>query len=82
MIGQILAYFAALAGIASGILWWRAATVVVYDGDPNSTGAYIVNDIDVQSTLNEQRKRNILAAFATAATMVLSGLAPIFMRWP
>jgi len=32
--------------------------------------------------LNEQRKRNILAAFATAATMVLSGLAPIFMRWP
>jgi hypothetical protein len=82
MIGQILAYFAALAGIASGILWLRAATVVVHDGDPNSTGAYIVNDIDVQSTLNEQRKRNILAAFATAATMVLSGLAPIFMRWP
>jgi hypothetical protein len=82
MIGQILVYLAALAGIASGILWWRAATVVVYDGDPNSTGAYIVNDIDVQSTLNEQRKRNILAAFATAATMVLSGLAPIFMRWP
>ena len=82
MIGQILAYFAALAGIASGFLWWRAATVVVHDGDPNSTGAYIVNDIDVQSTLNEQRKRNILAAFATAATMVLSGLAPIFMRWP
>ena len=82
MIGQILAYFAALAGIASGILWWRAATVVVHEGDPNSTGAYIVNGIDVQSTLNEQRKRNVLAAFATAATMVLSGLVPIFMRWP
>jgi hypothetical protein len=82
MIGQILAYFAALAGIASAILWWRAATVVVHEDDPNSTGAYIVNGIDVQSTLNEQRKRNIRAAFTTAAAMVLSGLAPIFMRWP
>ena len=82
MVGQILAYFAALSGIASGILWWRAATVVVHEDDPNSTGAYIVNGIDVQSTLNEQRKCNVFAAFATAATIVLSGLVPIFIKWP
>lgn len=79
MIGQILAYFAALAGIASAILWWKAATVVVHEGDPNSTGAYIVNNVDVQSTLNEQRKRNVRAAFASAVAMALSGVAPIFI---
>jgi hypothetical protein len=82
MIGQTLMYLAALAGMASGILWWRAATVVVHEGDTNSKGAFIVNGIDVQSTLNEQRKSYAVAALATGVTMLLSGLVPILMRLP
>jgi len=78
MAGQVLAFAAAAAGIASGILWWRAATSVVRQGEPNSKGNFFINGIDVQTTLNEQRKFNVFAAGATGLAAFLSGLAPLF----
>jgi hypothetical protein len=71
----ICQYGAAATGLISALLWARAATVEVKQGDPRSTGSTFIEGIDVSSTLREQGRWNRHGAIATAIAMLLQAAA-------
>jgi hypothetical protein len=81
---QILSWGAVAVGIAAAWLWYRASTVVVHKGDPQSKGGFFLGPseppIDVYSTVSEASRINKQAAIATALSVLLQALAPIIAK--
>jgi hypothetical protein len=50
MIHQVLSYTAAIAGIISAALWWRAATLVIKKGDPRAASDIFIGGEAVKTT--------------------------------
>jgi len=78
MIHQILSYTAAMTGVLSAVLWWRAATVVVKKGDPGSADDIFLGGVAIQTTFKAQSKLNSWAAITTGVAAAASGLAQLF----
>jgi hypothetical protein len=78
MIHQILSYLAAVSGLVSAGLWWRAATVVIKKGDAKAATDIFIGNMAIPSTFNEQSKFNAWAAVATGIAAAAGGLAQLF----
>lgn len=77
LIKEILEYSAAVVGVLSGILWWRAAGAIVIRHSKESTGSYFSDDVDVQATLVKQARLNRYAALCTGLAAGLGGLGAL-----
>jgi hypothetical protein len=54
MTHQISSYVAAVAGVASAILWRKAATSIVKRGDQRAAGNNFFGDTAIQATFKAQ----------------------------
>jgi hypothetical protein len=78
MIHQILSYTAALAGIISAGLWWRATSKIVRRGDKGTEDDTFLGDVAIRSTFKAQSKLNAWAAWCTGIAAAAGGVAQLF----
>lgn len=77
MIYQVLSWVAVITGMASAVLWWRAATIVIKKGDPRAANDIFIGGDAVKTTARLQAQYNSWAAIATGAAVAFGAMAQL-----
>lgn len=77
----VLTWLSIAAGLASAVLWYRAATVVVRKGDERAANDIFLGGVAIQTTVRVQSQYNQYAAGMTALSVLLQTGLSFFNHW-